>query len=511
MERIGRYRVIRTLGEGAWGRVVEAVQEGPRGFRKRVALKILPSGRDGERAAFAEALAREARLGALVHHPNVAEIFDLGEERGRLFLAMELVEGVTLADLVEAARRRGRGLPLGLVLHLARQVCAGLAEIHGATGLDGQPLHLVHRDVKPSNLMVDRRGTVKILDFGIARARVGTVTPTAGEELRGTLRYLSPEQVSAPGEVTARADLFALGAVLFDLATGEQLFDGPSEGAVLHAVLHEPFDRRRPAMGRLCPALAPLLARLLEKDPAARPADAKVVAEEIDRLAASQPAGSDPLSELRSLWPRVSRTRAPEEPEGHRVARRWGPALVMGGVLLLAGLGIAFVIHHRGEAGEAGVPEAAAPAAEVLPTVPRPAVALTSAPTAEDLPTALPPVRVPASAPAVAPRPAPAGPAHAHLRVSFEPPWADVWLDDGAVAEDADSPVLITATPGPHRLRVQCRAPSCSQLPPVVYMIDVAAGEELVLPLLNLTTGGGASANEGERPASSSSSTATGG
>jgi tetratricopeptide (TPR) repeat protein len=215
MKRLGRYELIRTLGRGGRGRAFEAILHGPGGFRKHVALKLLDDGR--------AAIVREARLGGLIQHPNVVGVYAVGEHEGVWYLAMELVPGGTLAE--------AGALPPDAVVDVAIQVCEGLHHLHVEGGL-------VHLDVKPANLLLDR-AIVKVADLGEA-VRIGQ--PGRG----GTPAYMSPEH-RAREPVTARSDVWSLGVVLNALATGTPSAD-PTRVSWLQPVLErclavDPADR----------------------------------------------------------------------------------------------------------------------------------------------------------------------------------------------------------------------------------------------------------------------------
>jgi eukaryotic-like serine/threonine-protein kinase len=199
----GRYELVRPLGHGAMA-TVDLVRDVD--LDRPVALKRLAENlaRDEE---LRQRFLREARLAARLSHPNVVRVFDVGEDAGRPFIAMEYVEGETLADLVA---RRGRE-PVAEAATLGVQICAGLAAAHAAG--------LVHRDVKPQNLLLGTDGVLKLGDFGIAVGYEGTRLTVAGTVL-GTAGYLAPEQARGE-EVTAAADIYAVGAVLYELLTGE--------------------------------------------------------------------------------------------------------------------------------------------------------------------------------------------------------------------------------------------------------------------------------------------------
>ena len=199
----GRYRVERVLGEGAMATVLLARDEE---LDRLVAVKLLDE-RLAADESFRARFAREARVAAALSHPNVVTVFDVGESDGRPFIVMEHVEGRTLE---ERLRREGP-LPADEVRRIARQVCAGLEHAH-AQGL-------IHRDLKPANLIERSDGTIKIADFGIARAAETTLTETG--TILGTAAYLAPEQAEGR-EVTQATDLYGLGVVLYELLTGKR-------------------------------------------------------------------------------------------------------------------------------------------------------------------------------------------------------------------------------------------------------------------------------------------------
>ena len=304
----GRYRVERVLGEGAMAKVLLAHDAE---LGREVAVKLLDEGLAAD-ASFRARFAREARVAAGLSHPNVVTVFDVGEDDGRPFIVMELVSGCTLEE------RLGRDGALRAtdVLAIARQVCAGLEHAH-ANGL-------VHRDLKPGNLIERDDGTVKIADFGIARAVEGTELTEAGTVV-GTAAYLAPEQAEA-GTVTPATDLFALGAVLYELVTGQRPWkiDSLAELAA-----------RRDAPPPELPADTPLglrtaIERCLLPDPEDRPSSATEVA----RLLDERDGDADATVVIPRAAPRRRRKRR------RSLARL--AAIVAGVVLLaLAVLGIA--------------------------------------------------------------------------------------------------------------------------------------------------------------------------
>ena len=207
--RIGRYAIVRSLGEGGMGAVYLARDPA---IDRPVAIKLLREGFAGGQAR--ERFLREAQAIGRLHHPNIVTVFDFGEHDGEPFIAMEYVEGRTLAQL--AARHE---VTRSRALKLVDELCAGLHYAHRAG--------IVHRDIKPANIMVDADGTVRILDFGLARGiAVGaSFSGTESGVVVGTLNYMSPEQLAA-GNIDHRSDIFAVGAVFYELLSGRQAFPG---------------------------------------------------------------------------------------------------------------------------------------------------------------------------------------------------------------------------------------------------------------------------------------------
>ncbi|MEQ1911195.1 MAG: protein kinase, partial [Vicinamibacterales bacterium] len=228
---LGRYEVLALIGHGGMGSLYRA--RDPR-IGREVAIKLLRDGYDSEelRTRFS----REAKSAGGLSHPNIVTIFDIGEYHGRPFIAMEYVPGVTLAELI----RSKSDLPIGQALRFVEDVCSGLAHAHRSG--------VVHRDIKPANLMLGEHGTVKILDFGIAK--LGASGLTQPGVLMGTPNYMAPEQVSG-GVVDARSDVFATGAVLYELLSKHQAFPGEVSDGVLDRIVRAepvPLDELAPGL-----------------------------------------------------------------------------------------------------------------------------------------------------------------------------------------------------------------------------------------------------------------------
>jgi len=290
-------------------------------LERRVAVKLLGAsvGRDDD---LRRRFARESRLAARLSHPNVVTVFDAGEDAGRPFIVMEYVEGETLAD---ALRRRGP-LPPEEAAEIGEQVAAGLAHAH-AHGL-------VHRDVKPQNLLVTRDGRVKIGDFGVARGDDASKLTAAGTVL-GTAAYLSPEQ-AAGAEVGPRSDVYSLGVVLYELLAGRTPYRFGS--------LTELGAPRRPPPdlpATVPPALAAVVSRCLAPAPADRPESASEVALELRR--ALEPAAEAPTVAI------------------VRTTRRRGPLAAIALLLVAAAIAVGVALGTHGGSKPAPAPAPVAP------------------------------------------------------------------------------------------------------------------------------------------------------
>jgi serine/threonine-protein kinase len=218
LKKLGRYELLEQLGEGGMGTVWLARLSGAAGFEKLCIVKtVLPSiAKDQE---FVSRFLHEGRVLTQLAHGNIAQVLDMNEEGGELFLALEYVAGVDLSRLQEQVRAAGEAVPVAVAVALVQQAAEGLGAAHRKTALDGTPLQVVHRDVSPQNIMVSYEGEVKVIDFGIARSEARS-RHTAQASVMGKLGYMAPEQ--ARGEhVDHRADQFALGIVLWELLANQ--------------------------------------------------------------------------------------------------------------------------------------------------------------------------------------------------------------------------------------------------------------------------------------------------
>ena len=219
----GQYHLTRLIAVGGMAEIFEAQRLGAHGFARRVALKrILPALRTDPRLQ--QMFCEEARVQASLSHPNIVEVMDFGQVDGRLFMALEFVDGFTCGHLVERLLNRKRTVDLPVVLFVLREVLRGLSYLHSACDAWGRPLGLVHRDIAPNNVLISKIGQIKIADFGIHYGRWAE-RRTAPGEMKGKIGYVSPEQ--ARGEpVDARSDLFSLSAMAAEMLLGKALFRG---------------------------------------------------------------------------------------------------------------------------------------------------------------------------------------------------------------------------------------------------------------------------------------------
>jgi serine/threonine protein kinase len=263
--RFGKYTLIRKLATGGMAELFLAIQKSVAGFEKLLVIKrILPS--MNQDRAFIEMLLHEARIAATLSHPNIVQIFDVGQYDGQYFIAMEHVHGEDLRSIVRQMKKKGvLEFPLEHALAIVLGMCAGLSYAHEKHELDGSALNIVHRDISPQNVVVTFTGDVKIVDFGIAKSdsRVGEATKSG--KLKGKVPYMSPEQ--ARGEVIdGRSDVFSTGVMLFELTTGKRLFKGASEYETLRLICERDYPRPSDVRSDYPADLEPIVMKALAKD-----------------------------------------------------------------------------------------------------------------------------------------------------------------------------------------------------------------------------------------------------
>ncbi len=254
---LGRYELLVPIASGGMAHVWAARLVGHGGFTKIVALKtMLPQMLEDPQ--FEAMFLDEARIAAKLRHPNVCETFDLGEDEGVLYLAMEWVDGPSLLRLTHPDGRTCMPIRHRLAAHIVSEACAGLHAAHELLDDDGTPLGVIHRDVSPHNILLSSAGAVKLTDFGVAQARGKTYSTQTGE-LKGKVAYMSPEQLEGLVPIDRRSDVFGLGCVLYEITTGRRPFEADGDGAVVHRILNAKALRPREVVPTFPPDLESII------------------------------------------------------------------------------------------------------------------------------------------------------------------------------------------------------------------------------------------------------------
>ena len=344
-ERIAHYQILGQLGRGGMGVVYRATDTK---LGRNVALKFLPDVLSLTSGAL-DRFTREARSAAALNHPHICTIYEIGEHEGRPFIAMELLDGGTLADLIG-----GRPLPIGQSVDIALQVASALDVAH-KTGI-------IHRDIKPANIFVTNSGLSKILDFGLAK-HVAATAPAGSPEgattadegnltgvgsTLGTIAYMSPEQARGQ-DLDGRSDIFSLGLVLYEMVTGRQAFTGETSAVIFDGILNRTPRAPSEANSDVPPELERIIARAIEKDRGKRYQNAADVVADLRHLKRASDAGlSAATSAMPAVstgaWPSVSPSSgasiAPPAPAPAR--KRWVPLAAVVAAIAVVGIGLAW-------------------------------------------------------------------------------------------------------------------------------------------------------------------------
>jgi serine/threonine-protein kinase len=279
LKRFGRYRLLYRFATGGMANIYVGRLRGAEGFEKLVAVKAIHEHlTDNEE--FVKMFIDEARLASRITHPNVAQTLELGRVDETHFIAMEYVDGESINSLL-----RRTGPPMAVAARIVADAAAGLHAAHELKDQDGQPLGVVHRDVSPHNILVSYDGAVKVVDFGVARAR-GSLHTTTGE-IKGKFGYMAPEQLIAPKTVDRRADIFSLGVVLHEITTRRRLIKAPTEGEQISMIMACKF----PCPSKYGPYpedLERIVMRALSKDPKKRFETAHELQVALERFIVSQ-------------------------------------------------------------------------------------------------------------------------------------------------------------------------------------------------------------------------------
>jgi serine/threonine protein kinase len=281
--QLGRYEIVRHLANGGMAQVLLAKATGIEGFSRHVVVKRIHQTRTSD-PVFVKMFLDEARLAARLHHHNIVQVHDIGQEGGEYFFAMEYIHGEDLRSLLMEVSRRRAQVPLEHVVSIVTAVAAALHYAHELRGPDRKPLGLVHRDVSPGNILVGFDGNVKVVDFGIAKAAALRDTNTTGGMLKGKVAYMAPEQCA--GEPSdRRSDVYALGVVLFELVTVRRLFKSTNDYLTMSAIVagEVPFPSKyRPGVP---PALEDIIFKALSVAPDRRYTSADELRRALDQFA----------------------------------------------------------------------------------------------------------------------------------------------------------------------------------------------------------------------------------
>jgi serine/threonine-protein kinase len=265
--RLGRYELLARLATGGMGEIFLARLEGAEGFEKLYVVKrILAHLADDAR--FRGMLIAEARIASKMSHPNICQVFELGETDGQLYIVMEYLEGVSLLPLLRRFSRENVALDLGFVAGVIQQVTDAMNYAHDLKDRDGEVLGIIHRDVTPSNIFLTDSGVAKVLDFGIAKAR-GASTQTQEGTVKGKYAYMAPEQLKG-SHIDRRVDIFALGVVLYEMLALRRLFQRKTDYLTFRAVMEQPIPDIRRYRPDVPEPFADSLMRALDRDPGNR-------------------------------------------------------------------------------------------------------------------------------------------------------------------------------------------------------------------------------------------------
>ncbi|MBK7865443.1 MAG: serine/threonine protein kinase [Archangiaceae bacterium] len=458
--RFGKYVFVRSLGVGGMGEVFLAREVGLGDFQRFVAVKqILPH--LASDARFLQMFLNEARVAARLNHPNLVHLFELGEADGTFYQAMEYVHGRSARALHHELMRVGRPLDPLLAAHLGAQVLHGLHHAHTLLLPDGSNAAIVHRDVSADNVLVAADGQVKLLDFGVAKALADEGTRSG--TIKGKWRYTAPE-IFLGHPATPQSDLYGVGVMLYELLTGRPPFSGPTDAALMHAVLHDalaPVQRFRPEVP---PALAQVVEQAMARSPEQRFASARQMALALDALSPGTDAQGALAGLLREHFPDLADAAAFVAQAPHRTAelsapgkapalartidesatvteraprpRRWGRGVALAAGLALLGVGTgALVLRPSQPATKSEVVKSEVPPSPVVP------VAAVEPPSP-----APPPAARPARGAARATRAAQSS-GLIDLQVV---PWAEVFEGGRSLGITPLDP--LTVAPGSHRL-----------------------------------------------------------
>ena len=281
----GKYRVLKRIAVGGMAEIYLARATGIEGFEKYVVVKrTLPQYSHDER--FVRMFLDEARLAARLHHPNIAQVYDIGQADSVYFFAMEYVHGEDLAAAMRLLVRTEQRMPLEHAITVGVGAAAGLHYAHERLGPSGKPLRIIHRDVSPSNILITYDGGVKLVDFGIARAAIRSQEATRTGTMKGKAGYMSPEQCLSK-DIDRRSDIFSLGILLYEMTTRTRLFDGQGDYIIMHNIVNADVPSPSSRVRDYPPALERIVMRALKKDPNERYPTCQEMLLDLERFAST--------------------------------------------------------------------------------------------------------------------------------------------------------------------------------------------------------------------------------
>ncbi|RYF10573.1 MAG: serine/threonine protein kinase, partial [Deltaproteobacteria bacterium] len=266
-QRLGNYELVHRIAVGGMGEIYYGKATGIEGFEKEVAIKKMLPHLSADRS-FINMMIKEAKLTVLLNHPNIVQVYDLAKQGEEYYIAMEYVPGVTIGTILEGAHKAQLQLPPEMVVHIVSHILRGLAYAHNLTTSSGEAIGVLHRDITPQNILVTRKGFVKIADFGIAKA-VNEISTTSPGMIKGKLGYIAPEQLEGR-EPDQRVDLFCAGILLWEMLTVRRLFKGTSEVDTFRLISEAQVPPLAEFRSDVKPELEAVIRRSLAKDPAAR-------------------------------------------------------------------------------------------------------------------------------------------------------------------------------------------------------------------------------------------------
>jgi eukaryotic-like serine/threonine-protein kinase len=320
--KLGHYELLHPLGVGGMAEVFKARAIGPAGFERDVVVKrILPAyGRDED---FVRMFADEARILGLIHHPNVVQAFEFGEDEGTLYLALEYVEGPSLSRILRALRAANRRIPPAVAAYIGREICRALDCVHRLEDENGARLEVVHRDVTPSNIIVTPWGGVKLLDFGVAKFASAARSTREGT-VKGKPAYLAPEQLQGK-PIDGRVDLFALGIVMHEMLSLQHLFAGDSDLHTAKKIMEMKIPRLSAHRSDVPVELERIVMRALERNRRDRFATAAEMARALDDFVVGSQLHLDEVVAFVRQVEAISPLARPAALENHALARPGTP------------------------------------------------------------------------------------------------------------------------------------------------------------------------------------------